>query len=516
MRRLTAAEWLKALTGLAAAVWLLLGAKLPDVPYLSSRAGRRLILALMLVMATGGMAFWLLGGPGEGERRNRGDSYHYYIGAKYFPEVGYRGLYDCTLAAELAAGQVKNIGLRAVRDLRSMKLVRAVELAEHIYGCRARFSPERWRDFRADIGWFRRHTPPELWRDNLKDHGFNASPAWLLLGRLFVAAGPVSQLRLRLLAGVDYLVLGLMWLLVFYTFGARRGLAAAAYWLSNLPARFSYSHGAIIRRPWLGLTVGAVCALRKERPLLAGLALGAAAQLRIFPLALLVGPALNLLPRLLGGTRPRFPLAHRGLALGVLLSLAVLVPAATLAGGVDVWPRFVSKMKDHMATPLANNMGLSVVASYDHRLRAARLHVGGKADRYSAWRDARARTYQTRRPVHVFLIGAFLMLLLFAVRGRPVWVSALLGVGLLPVAMEVPSYYYSLLLGYGLLASPWPGVAAALNLYASAGWGVAMFWPALDEQYTWLSALSVLFVVGATARAAVASREGPGEKVPDA
>ena len=32
------------------------------------------------------------------------DLYHYYVGAKYFPELGYTKLYECTAAADIAAG----------------------------------------------------------------------------------------------------------------------------------------------------------------------------------------------------------------------------------------------------------------------------------------------------------------------------------------------------------------------------------------------------------------------------
>ena len=33
-----------------------------------------------------------------------GDTFHYYLGAKYFPELGYRRLYECTAVADAEAG----------------------------------------------------------------------------------------------------------------------------------------------------------------------------------------------------------------------------------------------------------------------------------------------------------------------------------------------------------------------------------------------------------------------------
>ena len=161
--------------------------------------------------------------------------------------------------------------------------------------------PVEVEDFAGDVAWFRVQTAPPVWRGFITDHGFNGAPARGIAGRLFSGAGPVSALPLRLAGLADYLIVGLMWLLALRTFGPRRGAAAGAYWLCNYPTRFSFLHGTILRQAWLGLGVGGVCALGAERPLLAGLALGSAAQLRLFPAALLVGPCLELAADCWGG-----------------------------------------------------------------------------------------------------------------------------------------------------------------------------------------------------------------------
>jgi len=455
-------------------------------------------------VAAGLVAFLLISQGGWSGTRSLADAYHHYMGPKYLPELGYQGLYDCTLAADLAAGTAGDLNRRAVRDLRDLSMVRAAGQVERAGRCKASFSPSRWLAFTGDVAWFRRQMSVPAWHGLITDHGFNGAPVWALVGRLFSAAGPVSELILRLSGAVDYLVVGLMWFLVLRVFGPRRGVAAGAYWLCNYPTRFSFLNGTILRQAWLGLSVGGVCALGAERPLVAGLALGAAAQLRLFPGALLVGPCLDMGRRLLVRARPLFTTEHRRLALGVGLSLAALAPTATVAaGGVEIWPRFAAKVEGHMAAPLSNNMGLGVVASYSHAGRAARLRNPGAADPFAAWRQARARTYQERRPVHLGLIGAYLVLLALAVRGKETWRAALLGVGLIPVAAEVPCYDHAVLLGYGLLAGRWRGVGAGLNLYAAAGWLMVSIWPSYDQHFTWLSALGVLYVVGVTARAAV-------------
>ena len=87
---------------------------------------------------------------------------------------------------------------------------------------------------------------------------------------------------------------------------------------------------------------------------------------------------------------------------------------------------------------------------------------------------------------------------LIAVRGQPLWVAAVLGVGLIPVAFELTNYYYAILLLYGTLAVRRPGVGAALCAVSAASWGIVEHWQWRDEIMTWSSLLVVIFVVGTT------------------
>src|SRR6185369_15389521 len=104
------------------------------------------------------------------------DFYHYYIGAKYFPELGYTRLYACSAEAEIADGRVEEVRGRQMRDLETNALVPAAEIAAHPDACPSRFSPERWENFRHDVRYFREAMGPPLWLSSQLDHGFNATP----------------------------------------------------------------------------------------------------------------------------------------------------------------------------------------------------------------------------------------------------------------------------------------------------------------------------------------------------
>jgi hypothetical protein len=102
------------------------------------------------------------------------DLFHYYIGAKYFPELRYDGLYRCTAVAQdqlgtvawkqAATGQAFRLDMTAeVRSpgkrIRSLGagnlLVPLGDVLEHPERCTARFSPERWSAFKSDVTFFR-------------------------------------------------------------------------------------------------------------------------------------------------------------------------------------------------------------------------------------------------------------------------------------------------------------------------------------------------------------------------
>lgn len=94
--------------------------------------------------------------------------------------------------------------------------------------------------------------------------------------------------------------------------------------------------------------------------------------------------------------------------------------------------------------------------------------------------------------------------------------AAVLGVGLIPVAGELPSYYYSVLLAFGLLAGRCDLVGAGLRALAAITSAVPwlLWWN--DERYLVISAATVAFVIASTAHVAwVGARrlavEGAGE-----
>ena len=112
------------------------------------------------------------------------EQFHYFIGSKYFPEVGYDGIYTASLAAE----RELELGHRIqshIRDLRTNEVVPVGALINHMAEVRDRFSDERWALFKEDIRYFIERNQYGYFSRIRRDHGYNPTPTWTFSARLF-------------------------------------------------------------------------------------------------------------------------------------------------------------------------------------------------------------------------------------------------------------------------------------------------------------------------------------------
>ena len=110
--------------------------------------------------------------------------FHYYLGAKYFDELGYHGLYEQTLVADK----------ESTRRLLKVQLVRNLSTYQREKASRYRDLPRsaawtdaRWEEFKKDLGWFLERRDPVFWANIIVDRGYNPSPAWHAIGSTLVA-----------------------------------------------------------------------------------------------------------------------------------------------------------------------------------------------------------------------------------------------------------------------------------------------------------------------------------------
>lgn len=359
---------------------------------------------------------------------HRWDQYHYYMGAKYFPELGYTNLYKCAVIAEdelgarrieldRAVGQQASpssiVDFRAemhdadkkVRDLGAEYaaeyggenlLIPVQKILEHPEQCKGLFSPERWQAYKEDVAFFRVVSGKQYWTDMQKDHGFNPPPVWTILGKFMSDLAPTSVHFLQFLAAIDLLYLAGMFAVLWWGFGWRAFAAGAIFWGCQASAPFYWTGGAFLRQDWLFFLVLSTAAMHKRHFKIGGAALVYAGLLRIFPGLVVVGTLVPFITHLV--TKRRIHPDHKQALIGGTLAALVLVPLASVMTMKDDGGPLTRRLADpyvsfyehtlevHDKTPLTNHMGLRVIVAHKFvEWQPMRLR---SAEEQTAWRNS--------------------------------------------------------------------------------------------------------------------------------
>jgi hypothetical protein len=453
---------------------------------------------------------------------HRHELYHYYLGSKYFREIGYDRLYTCTAIAEVEQGRGAQIRKREIRDLSEKNLI-VPTTDTYIFKdpgqCKDHFTPERWEEFKKDIAWFEQSSRGDYWENMQKDHGYNPPPVWTMTGKLFASLAPAGDGFFKLLALLDIgLQLGAI-LMLNWAFGWRVMAIATVFWGCNAPANFYWTGGAFLRQDWIFFLLASVCLTRKRKFMLGGAALAWSSLLRIFPVALFGGAGLVMLMTWLR-TR-RLDKDHLRFFAGSALAAAVLVPASIAVAGPHSYRDFAAHIGLHKDTPLTNHMGLEtmLVHNWDGRMvftRDERLD-----DPFENWKLGRTERKQAMKPVFLAINALMLGWLAWALRRtRSLWIGIALTVPLIPCLSNLTCYYYSIFLAMAVLYRVRPTLAPAYLALAGASQVLLWRFYWIDDKYTAESYLFFAFGLCALyaysrpfhpfrALAAVRSRENP-------
>lgn len=417
---------------------------------------------------------------------HRHELYHYYLGSKYFGEVGYDRLYTCTAIAEVELGRGANIRKRQIRDLSAKNLI-VPTTSSYIFDdpgqCKNHFSEPRWQDFKKDIAWFEQSSRGDYWEKMQQDHGYNPPPVWTMTGRFFANLAPAGDGFFKLLASLDILLqLGAV-LLFNWAFGWRVMTLAAVWWGCNAPANFYWTGGAFLRQDWIFLVVAAVCLARKRYFMLSGAALVWASLLRVFPVVLFGGVGLIMLFTFLR-TR-RFQRDHLRFVGGAVLAAAVLVPLSIAATSPRAYQDFAGHIALHKDTALTNHMGFETMLVHTWEGRMVFMRDDRLDDPFEAWKSGRSERKRALRPVFLAVNLGLLAWAAWALhRTRLLWVGMALVVPLIPCLSNLTCYYYSIFLAVAVLHRVRPEIGPAYVAVAGASQVLLhrFFW--IDDKYT--------------------------------
>lgn len=476
---------------------------------------------------------------------HRWDQYHYYMGAKYFDELSYDGLYRCGVVAEDELGTVphhldkprgaehnplRHVDLRKevrdpdkkIRNLSGDNLLMPVqEIIDHPEECRERFTPERWEEYKKDIAFYRIVSGQGYWTDMQKDHGFNPPPVWTIAGKFLSQLAPASVSYLQFLATLDILYIIGMFIVLYWGFGWRVFAVGAIFWGCQSSAPFYWTGGAFLRQDWLFYTVLSVACIRKQYFKTAGATVVYAGLLRIFPGLVVIGTLVPFVVHLI--KRRRFHRNHLQMLLGGCIAAAVLIPTSLYMAGTDSYQKFYHHtIEVHDRTPLTNHMGLRVIVSHQFFLyregfqyregwlkqkklpimvtddkRSGRMqHTRDNSltDPFQLWKDMRNERADELKPVSYGIIGLSLLFFVLVTRHiKSLWVAQCLGQIFIILLSQLTCYYYSFM----ILSAPLIKLRRQieLGLFALAAitqiiW-MNSHWN--DDKYTLLTIASLLF-----------------------
>ncbi len=392
--------------------------------------------------------------------------YHYYVGAKYFPELGYTDLYDATLSADREGSnywrpisRVRNLETYTIEDKRSR--IRAFSSDDSPSGQapRDRFTRERWQSFSRDVEALSSQLPPRRWQGIFVDRGYNGTPVWTVLGGGLAHLVPADwQLGLKLICSLDLLLLAGTFGLIWKTFGLRSA-ALVLLLLTLTPVNRGRFVGGLLQYDWFCAFAAGVCFYRQRRHGLAAGAMAYAAVTRVFPLLFVVAGAIPALERWRRtGRRPNRQLRFLTVfaawcALGFILSLG---NGRGLAG----WSEFATGISLHREHHLFGEARIGLQRVFTHDLE--------KPSRAQTLSVDRRSVYQKQRLYFFIAAAALLTFFLIVVRRQRTWNAQLLG--LVPIfALLVTSRYYGSYLALLPLLGSRNGWEARRSRWLTAG-----------------------------------------------
>lgn len=348
--------------------------------------------------------------------------YHYLLTARYFPEVGYAGLYEATVIADHEDDPERWDGALEVRSLTTYALEPRSEVLARAQAIKAPFAAARWEAFKRDVAVFRAALG-DAWRDSRiqQDHGYNGTPVTtLLLGALARLPGIDTRTLVETFAWADTVLMVATSLAVGWLCGAFEGALLLFVWAANPFNDFQTIGGAYLRYPHFVALVAMALLWSRGRAAAAGGALALATGLRVYPLFLAVGLAAQSL--LAPGRRERLPRVARFLAAAAvtLLLLVLLTSFQPGPDGRNPWVSYRDKIGLHAQQLSYNVLSFQYLFFYGESHNAAAIVRSWQDGRNLNWVTEATRAFAAHRAGYVAaLVAAGAALAVALRRGGP-------------------------------------------------------------------------------------------------
>lgn len=325
--------------------------------------------------------------------------FHYYLGAKYFDELGYDGLYDQAIRVDYERKHAwENIPL--IRNLNTYEFEPPdPETRERLPA----WTDARWDQFGQDIEFFQTKLR-KRWHDVLTDRGYNATPTWNTTGWI-LSFLPATKWGLAVYGSVDSVLLLIGFGYFVWAFGPLWGLLGAAWCLL-----FYGNQGHVIGRPFLHDYLAAMLvfagAVHKDKPRLAAAMLAYGAMVRIFPGFFLGG--LGIWAFVQWRRTGEVPTFLRRFAPTFVLTCALLAGYGCLnPRGVGAWTEFLGNISLHSEDHRFGGRRLGLQHFFTHDMSAG-FNWKARYRRRDAWENQETMWKVTAGLMCLLWLGAML------------------------------------------------------------------------------------------------------------
>jgi hypothetical protein len=376
----------------------------------------------------------------------------YFPTAKYFDELGFDGLYLASVEAYLEdapGANERRISNVELRDLTDYEMTTVSKVSNEIHSIKNRFSPARWSEFKKDMSFFWQTMGPGGYLGSLRDHGGNATPAWMFVVHWMFRYVTANETTLTLAALLDPALLIGFFAVAWRVFGLRTALVCiVVYGSSTFPWFGSNWAGSTLRNDWMVCAGLGACALRVNRHALGGALLAGAAMIRAFPAVAvfyLVVPAgwwvyetykregkIPELKRILEEHRPTLR-AIAGAAACVFVCFFV---SGFFFGFHHSWVDWAHKITMHSSKPNVNHVGLRTLIQYSPSKTLNALNGTGLD-----WGVEQVHTLIARKPLYGLAILVYSVLAVGALRGKDLRQASLIGLMMIPIYFYPSNYY---------------------------------------------------------------------------
>ena len=443
----------------------------------------------------------------DGDRVRAWNVFHYYLGSKYYRELGHQDIYAAVLAADddyqarvLDSGKSKRSKafrsswqkIETARDLRSYKVLPRDELVDAFD--RSPFTDARLRELGSDSRFFKRFMGwgSPGWHDTFRDLGFNPAPPWTVIGTPLASLVPTEWPVFWIISNSDLPFYLLAFGLIWWAFGLRMA-AVMTLWLNCAQLNEARFTGGFLQYDWLVSSLACIAFYRRGWYRASAVALSWGAMTRVFPGFLVFPIGLRVLGSLLGwdaatghqapgrlqwGVLRRIQPRHWQFSVALTLSCAFLFTASCVTGrGFSNWADWYTKIEQHSVThPITSNQRIGVGRLAVHQPRSSKgaeevslwERMTAKGDKHRFWRTirgvdkhARVEASQSRKRFLQMLALPLLLLALLRRRDLDGMILMLFGVF---IAVTVSRYYaatWALLFALGHSALPRPGSEAS-------------------------------------------------------